>query len=84
MKLVQFLNQNSFFAMAAFVLMVALGLTAWHRPGWLPAVLVVGLGLTIAGWFALRPRVDTLTTLAEAEALTENGQPTLIVFFSQR
>lgn len=84
MRLAQLLNQNSFFVLAIAVLLTALAITAWRQPRWLSVVFIAGLLVTTAGWFVLRPQVDTLTSTTEAEALIAGGQPTMIAFFSQR
>ncbi len=80
----EFGNQYSFIIFG-FVMLVALfGVLRWRRASWgvtIVAVVIASSLLTVAN-FALRPGESDVSTIAEADALLTNGQPTLIEFFS--
>ncbi|MFQ3565528.1 MAG: thioredoxin domain-containing protein [Aggregatilineales bacterium] len=80
----QIANQFSFVIFGALTLIGLIGFLILCRVRW-QIVTVAGLSfiaLFVATFLLLRPGASDVDTLAEAEAMLTNGQPTLLEFFS--
>lgn len=78
-------NQYSYLLMsAAITVVVALVLRAlrFRRLAIVTSTLVIG-SVSVAGWIALRPAWNDVSSLSEAQAILDNGRPTFVEFYSQ-
>jgi drug/metabolite transporter (DMT)-like permease len=83
MTVFQYFNQHSFLFISAIVLgIAAIALLRRHaRRAWL--IWLGAVAVALAGWFVLRTGDGTqFNSVADYEAVLQQGQPTLVEFYS--